>query len=308
MILVTGASGFLGREVSKRIKNKRCVIRGNGLKNESFSDSNLFIVSNIDGETDWKGAFSSIDAIIHIAGVAHTRNVSKADFGKVNVEGTLNLALQAAKSGVKRFVFVSSIGVNGRTTTVQPFSASSKVHPHNDYARSKYDAESGLQKISHSTGMEVVIVRPPLVYGVNAPGNFSSLAALIRRIPLLPFGAADNRRNFIAVQNLADLLIVCATHADAGGNIFLASEGEAISIKEFSDSIAEGMGKKVLQLPIPVWAMHLAGKLTGKSAMIEQLYGNLEVDSSNIKKILGWTPPLTMKQAMATLRDSGVKK
>lgn len=302
-ILVTGPTGFVGRELTKLKRDFRCVVR----LGENHPFKNIYTVPGIDSYTEWGSCFDEVDSLIHLAGLAHNNSFSVADYKAVNTDGTLRLALKAAESGVKRFVFVSSIGVNGTSTTDKPFISNAKENPHNAYAQSKYDAEIGLKKISEETGLEVVIVRPTLVYGPNAPGNFGMLTRLVSKLPIFPFGLANNRRDFIAVQNLADLLITCATHPDAAGHTFLASDGETVSIQEFTNAIAEGLGKKVIQLPIPVSLMRLIGKLTGKSVMIEQLYGNLEVDSSNINDVLGWTPPLTMKQAMATLRDTGIK-
>ncbi|MCX8854925.1 NAD-dependent epimerase/dehydratase family protein [Vibrio parahaemolyticus] len=302
-VLLTGATGFVGLHVVNYIDEVKCVVR----INETHSFSYVYELESIDRNSDWSGAFENIDAVIHLAGVAHSKNASVKCFNSVNYDGTIQLANEAVKAGVKRFVFVSSIGVNGTSTHELPFTESSIPFPHNSYAQSKYDAECGLKKIAKETGLEVVIVRPTLVYGPSAPGNFGMLTKLIHKIPLLPFGMANNRRDFIAVQNLADLLVICANHPDAAGHTFLASDGETVSIKQFTNAIADGLGKKVIQLPVPVSVMRLLGKLAGKSAMIEQLYGNLEVDSSNIKEVLGWTPPLTMKQAMSTLCDSGVK-
>ncbi len=243
-----------------------------------------------------------MDSVIHLAGLAHSESYSRLDYKKVNVEGSLCLARAAANSGVKRFVFVSSIGVNGISTQSQPFSNDTPERPQNAYAESKYEAELGLKKISSETGLELVIVRPTLVYGQNAPGNFGMLTKLVKKLPLLPFGLANNRRDFIAVQNLADLLVTCAKHKSAAGQTFLASDGETVSTKDFTNAMAKGLGKNVIQLPIPVSLMRFTGRLTGKSRMIEQLFGNLEVDSSNIQQVLGWEPPLTMEQAMASLR------
>ncbi|EOA6616084.1 TPA: NAD-dependent epimerase/dehydratase family protein [Vibrio vulnificus] len=300
MLLVTGATGFIGSHLSKNIKSARYVVLN---KNEcSFADT--YHVDSINGSTPWSGAFHGIDAIVHLAGVAHRNNPSSYGYKEVNTEGTIQLANEAVKAGVKRFVFVSSIGVNGTSTQAKPFSLDSEPSPHNDYARSKYDAEIGLKKIAKETGLEVVIVRPTLVYGPDAPGNFGMLTKLIKRLPVLPFGLATNRRDFISVQNLTALLVTCATHPNAAGHTFLASDSETVSIKEFTNAIAKGLGKKVFQLPVPLTLMRLAGKLTGKSAMIEQLYGNLEVDSSNIKEVLGWTPPFTMEQSMAFLKHT----
>lgn len=300
-VLLTGASGFIGRHLYSINPSKfRCVVREGG---ERFSYA--YKVNSINSKTDWTDSLLGIDSIIHLAGLAHSHSNPSDDYRETNLLGTLCLAQQASKSGVKRFVFVSSIGVNGNATLEKPFSIFDEPKPQNSYTSSKYDAEIGLKKIAAETGLEVVIVRPTLVYGLNAPGNFGLLTKFVKKVSVLPFGLANNKRDFIAVQNLADLLITCATHPNAAGHTFLASDMETVSIKQFTDAIADGLGKKVLQLPIPVSLMKLAGKLMGKSAMVEQLVGNLQVDSSNIKEVLDWTPPFTMKQAMATLCDSG---
>ncbi|MCE9852579.1 NAD-dependent epimerase/dehydratase family protein [Shewanella chilikensis] len=300
-ILLTGASGFVGSYVLKNDDyDIRCVVR----KKKPNKFKSTFEVTNIDGETIWDGAFSQVDTVIHLAGLAHSKSLPSEAYQKVNVDGTLNLALQAANAGVKRFVFVSSIGVNGISTQNKAFKFDSPEMPHNAYARSKYDAEVGLKKIALDTGLEIVIVRPTLVYGPDAPGNFGMLVRFVRKMLFLPFGLARNKRDFIAVQNLANLLLTCATHDKAPGHIFLASDGYAVSIKDFTNAVAKGLDKKIIQLPFPVFLMRLVGRLIRKSTIIEQLFGNLEVDSSNIKKVLGWSPPLTMEQAMSSLRFS----
>ncbi|WP_413490535.1 NAD-dependent epimerase/dehydratase family protein [Shewanella baltica] len=300
-ILLTGASGFIGQQLYDINPNQfRCVVR----RTDSLDYIDSYQVSRINSNTDWADAFDGVDSIIHLAGLAHSHTFQNDDYREVNLLGTLRLAQQASLFGVKRFVFVSSIGVNGTSTLDKPFSITSKANPHNAYAKSKYDAEEGLKKLAQDSGMELAIVRPTLVYGANAPGNFGMLTKLITKLPILPFGLADNRRDFIAVQNLADLLVTCATHPDAAGHIFLASDGKAVSIKDFTNAIAEGLNKKVIQLPIPVPLMHFVSKWLGKSIMAEQLLGNLEVDSSSTKKVLGWTPPFTMEQAMQFLKES----
>ncbi len=267
-------------------------------------DNDIYRINNFDGLTCWAGAFADIDVIVHLSGLAHSKSFTKQDYQSVNVDGTLNLAQEAAKGGVRRFVFISSIGVNGTSTSTMPFSHFDKPNPQNAYAQSKFDAEIGLKRIAAEIGMELVIVRPTLVYGPNAPGNFGMLTKLVKKLPLLPFGLANNRRDFIAVQNLTDLLMTCAKHKDAAGHTFLASDGDTVSTRDFTNAIAKGLDKKVTQLPIPVSLMRSAGWFTGKSKIMEQLFGNLEVDSSNIKQVLGWKPPLTMEQAMASLRHS----
>jgi nucleoside-diphosphate-sugar epimerase len=299
-ILLTGASGFVGRELSTKYEISKMVVRDNA----KYRNQSSHIIKALNATTDWKGAFYNVDTIIHLAGLAHSKSFSIEDYQSVNVGGTLHLAAEAAKSNVKRFVFVSSIGVNGTFTLEQPFSNLSEPKPHNSYAQSKYDAEVGLTKIAQETGMELVIVRPTLVYGPYAPGNFGMLTRLINKLPCLPFGLIDNKRDFIAVQNLADLLIICANSPDAAGHIFLASDGETVSIKQFTNAIARGLNKRLIQLPVPATLMRLVARLVGKSAMAEQLIGNLQVDSSNAQEVLGWVPPYTMEQAMASLSEN----
>lgn len=300
-ILITGATGFIGRELLKKNKgNFRCITRNIELN----SCDDWHIVPKIDGKTNWDGCLDGVSAIIHLAGVAHNKVNDDSEFQTINTEGTLCLARYAAKSRIKRFVFVSSIGVNGSKTKKFPFYPDSNPNPQNSFSYSKYETEKKLFELSIETGLEVVIVRPTLVYGPDAPANFRMLVKLVRRLPILPFGLAANRRDFISVQNLADFLVTCVTHPNAAGHTFLASDGETVSIKEFTNAIAKGLGKKAFQLPIPVGLMLLAGKLTGKSEMIEQLFGNLEVDSSKAKQVLGWTPPYTMEQSMASLRKT----
>ncbi|MUK61338.1 NAD-dependent epimerase/dehydratase family protein [Aliivibrio fischeri] len=299
MILLTGATGFIGHYVSQKKLQIKYAVRDN-----DTSLTNSFVIKALDSKTNWQGAFNQIDSIIHLAGLAHSHSFTNDDYQSVNVDGTLHLAREAAIAGVKRFVFVSSIGVNGTATQQVPFSVDSEPKPHNAYAQSKYDAEIGLKKIADETGLEVVIVRPTLVYGPAAPGNFGALTRLVNKVPVLPFGLVSNKRDFISVQNLADLLVTCVNHPNAAGHTFLASDGKAVSIKDFSNAIAKGLNKQLIQLPVPVWCMRLAGKLLGKSIMVEQLVGDLEVDSSNAQEVLGWLPPYTMQESMHSLLEN----
>ncbi|WP_394494218.1 NAD-dependent epimerase/dehydratase family protein [Shewanella sp. ENK2] len=298
--LLTGATGFVGRAVIESGIDLKIVIR----KHETSDFSPFFNIEQLDKNTEWDNAFIDIDSVIHLAGLAHSNQFTKLDYETVNVEGTLNLAKQAAKSGVRRFVFVSSIGVNGTSTSNTAFRVDSTPCPQNDYAKSKLSAEKALTEIANETDMELVIVRPTLVYGPNAPGNFGALMRLIDKVPVLPFGLTGNKRDFISVQNLAHLLVTCTTHQNAAGRIFLASEGETVSIKQFTNAIAKGLGRSLYQIPVPVGLMRFVGKLIGKHAMVEQLVGNLQVDSSNAQEMLGWIPPYTMEQAMASLSEN----
>jgi nucleoside-diphosphate-sugar epimerase len=301
-ILLTGATGFIGREVVKAHKNKiKRVLR----RFDDDCQDDVFRMGELSSSTNWYGAFDGVDSVIHLAAVAHLSNVSASDYIEVNTKATLHLAMEAAKANVKRFVFISSIGVHGdRTKFDCKFSFFDSLKCHNLYSQSKLEAEIGLKKISELTGLELVIVRPTLVYGKNAPGNFGRLTKLVRTLPFLPFGLVSNKRDFISVYNLADLLVICAEHPAASNHIFLASDGETVSIKVFTNTIAKGLNKKLIQLPVPVSLMRFAARIVGKQEMAEQLLGNLQVDSSNAQEVLGWVPPYTMEQSMASLSEN----
>ncbi len=291
-ILLSGATGFIGQQVLLQDKMNcihRCVTRVSN-KDDLFCET--FVVEDLNKNTSWNDAFNNIDVVIHLAGIAHNKSDNLDVIFETNTLGALKLAKDAAANGVTRFVFVSTASIDENKGL---FSTQTQ---------SKYDAEVGLKKIAGETGLEVVIVRPTLVYGPNAPGNFGALTRLVNKVSVLPFGLVNNKRDFISVQNLADLLITCANDPKAAGHIFLASDGQAVSTKDFTNAIAKGLNKRLIQLPIPVWLMRLAGKLLGKSVMVEQLVGNLEVDSSNAQEVLGWVPPYTMQQAMHSLLEN----
>ncbi|WP_339009874.1 NAD-dependent epimerase/dehydratase family protein [Aeromonas popoffii] len=293
-VAITGGSGFIGKEFLKHAAENFELLSISRSEDSAFNCkvfSNLFDVSAKD--------LAGVDVIIHLAGIAHSKSISCIDYSVFNTNLTLHLAQEAVKANVKRFVFVSSIGVNGLSTNQERFLPNDKPAPHNSYAKSKLDAEIGLKAIECEKKLEIVIIRPTLVYGINAPGNFSLLVRLVKLFPLLPFGLIDNKRDFISVQNLADLLVVCAKHPDAAGNIFLASDGYAVSTKDFTNAIARGLNKPIFQLPIPASFISACAKIIGKSTMVEQLLGNLEVDNSNCKDILNWQAPLTMTQALS---------
>ncbi|MBV7314840.1 NAD-dependent epimerase/dehydratase family protein [Shewanella sp. NIFS-20-20] len=300
-LMVTGATGFVGRHLCQIAGNCYRVIR----HKPTEADGSFIVVPELDGSVDWAHLIPmDVECIVHLAGIAHNTSSDEDYVRRINVDGTLHLAEQAALAGVKRFVFVSSIGVNGQQTVEAPFTPTDRASPSNAYTRSKHEAELDLQNLSESMGFELVIVRPTLVYGPDAPGNFGLLANLVKHVPLLPFGSIHNSRDFITVHNLADLLVTCSTHKNAPGHIFLASDGETVSIKDFTNAIAKGLNKKLIQLPVPVSLMYLAARIVGKQAMAEQLLGNLQVDSSNAQDVLGWVPPYTMEQVMASLSEN----
>lgn len=298
-ILLTGSSGFIGQHLKQLNTNVtyRYVIR----KRLKQTSSEQFIITNLDSKTNWDGAFDGISTVVHLAGLAHSKEYTAQEFNEVNTQGTLHLARMAVSSGVKRFVFVSTIGVNGTRTLGEPFSESMKTYPHNVYAKSKLNAEIGLREIAKEMGLEVVIIRPVLVYGAGAPGNFGKLVKLVQKTPFLSFSLCKNKRSFISVDNLVDFISVCITHPKAKNETFCISDGTDVSIREFTDGIAKGLNKKLIQLSIPVFILKLLGKITGKSDLIEQLVGDLQVDSSKARELLDWTPPVTMVETFSKL-------
>ncbi|CAM3071737.1 NAD-dependent epimerase/dehydratase family protein [Vibrio rarus] len=296
--LVTGASGFIGSTLVKRLgTNATSVVR----KPTNLDLHETTVIGDINKDTDWTHCLENIDVVVHLAGIAHKSNISCEEYNEVNHLGTIKLAQDAINAGVKRFVFISTIGVLGLSGT---FDDNSIPEPHNDYARSKLDAENGLLKLAQQTGLEVVIIRPTLVYGPKAPGNFGLLCKLINKTPFLPFGLSSNKRSFISVENLVDLIVTCSNHSNAAGNIFLGSESTAISTKDFTNQIALGLRKKIIQLPIPPSLAKLAFALIRKPGLYTQLFKDLSINSDKSQQILDWVPPHTMAQTMTQLHES----
>ena len=294
-ILLTGCSGFVGSHLADKECVYRRVVRS---KTRGKSD---FFVDSIDADTDWTGAFDNIDCVIHLAGLAHSAEYSEEDFKRVNTLGTINLARSAAMSGVKRFVFVSTVGVLGGATSGAKFSSVSLPNPQSPYALSKYIAEQSLKKLASELPLEVVIVRPPLVYGDQAPGNFGRLVSAIRRLNYLPFGLARNKRSFISVNNLVDFLLLCSCHSKAVGKCFLVSDGEIQSTRSFCDDIAKGLGKSLVQLPVPVLILRFFLRLIGRRHLAVQLFDDLVLDISDSCQALNWTPPYKQIEEMKKL-------
>ena len=302
-VLVTGANGFIGSRLVKAISNNHIVRAGVRSSKSAEMLKNGFEIGEILGTTEWLDKLAGASTIIHLAAVAHNNSIDSNYITEVNVKGTINLAEQAAKSGVKRFIFISSIGVLGNSTTNSlPFDEHSNVAAHSQYAQSKLDAENALLKIAEETELEVVIIRPVLVYGAGAPGNFGKLVKLVQKTPFLPFALCRNKRSFISVDNLVDFISTCVEHPKAKNEIFCISDCVDFSIKEFTNGIAVGLNKKLIQLPIPVFIFRLLGKITGKIEAVEQLVGDLQVDSSKARQLVNWTPPFTVAEALSKLK------
>ena len=305
-LLVTGATGFVGRAVLARALSEPALqLRGSLRRQVSDLPAGVeqVLVSDLAPDTDWQHAVSGMDAIIHTAARVHVmRDVATdplAEFRRINVAGTLNLARQAAEAGVRRFVFVSSIKVNGEATSgEQKFSGQDQPSPQDPYGISKWEAELGLHKIAAETGMEVVIVRLPLVYGPGVKGNFAQMLGAIAKCIPLPFASIHNLRSLIYVENLADALLACANHSVAAGQTYLACDGEDISTPDLLRQLAGGMGVPYRLFSCPAMLLRLAGQLTGKSQQIERLLGSLRVDGDKMRADLNWVPPYSLRQGL----------
>ena len=304
-VLVTGGQGFLGKALAAGALSKGFTVRVSSRQKLVASERRLEFsqVGDLGPKTDWIAALQDVDAVVHCAGRAHVMKDTAADplaaFRTVNFDGTLNLARQAIAADVKRFVFISSIGVNGVQSVLgNPFSATDKPNPHNAYSLSKWEAEQGLLRVAEGTGLEVVIIRPPLVYGPNAPGNFGSLVRWLRRGVPLPLGAIHNRRSMVALDNLVDLILTCIDHPAAANQTFLVSDGEDLSTTQLLQRLGRALGKPACLVPVPPALLKLGAALVGKPAIAQRLCGSLQVDISKTQQLLGWTPPLSVDEGL----------
>lgn len=303
-VLLTGATGFLGQCLAVKIEalldfNLTSVVRS---EVGSIAGKKVFI-SQIDGDTDWRSALIDQDLIIHTAARAHIMKEEVSDslkeYRRVNVDGTLNFARQAVTLGVKRFIFISSIKVNGeKTLPGLPFTADDSPAPEDAYGISKCEAEQGLFQIAADTGLEVVIIRPPLIYGPNVKGNFSSMMQVINKGFPLPFGAVHNKRSLVALDNLVDFIIACIDHPAAANQVFLASDGEDLSTTELLRGVAKAAGVSSRLIPVPAAVLMFLASLLGKKAVAQRLLGSLQVDISKARNMLGWTPPLSVEEGL----------
>lgn len=305
-VLITGAAGFVGRNLCTRLIQDNYSIRGTILCTEA--PSKLIVgtepvpIEPIGLNTDWAQALTGVDTVIHLAARVHVMQETATDplleFRRVNLHGTECLARQAAQAGVKRFVFMSTIGVNGSNSGSKAFTEGDDPRPHNPYSVSKLEAEISLREISAKTGMEVVIVRAPLVYGPGNPGNFLSLLSIIANGIPLPLASVCNLKSFLYVKNLADALAACAIHPSAAGQTYLVSDGEDVSTPELIRRVASALGRPARLFPFPTGLMRFAEKMLGNSTSVEQLVGSLRVDNSKIRRELDWVPPFTMTEGL----------
>ena len=303
-IAVTGASGFVGRCLATRLVADGHDVRGivrrtAGMPDRPWETLELDLVG---GPSDWRAGLEGVDTVIHLAARTHAvgerRGGDLADYRAVNVAGTRRVIEAAAQSGVRRLVFVSSIKVNGERTSARPFLSVDPPSPEDAYGISKWEAEQVVAEVAGTTGLESVVVRPPLVYGPGAMGNFARLCYAVRRGFVLPFGAVDNRRSLVALDNLVDLLVLCVTHPAAPAQTFLVSDGEELSTPELIRRIAQAMGRRARLLSVPPAVLRMAGRLAGRGAEMGRLLGSLQVNMEHTRQTLGWVPPVTVDEGL----------
>ena len=316
-ILITGASGFIGQSLIKHLSKLNKPIRGTLRSNGSFflnTEIEYVSVKNINHNTNWNESLINVDCIIHCAGREHIMKPKKKleeqkIYRSVNLDGTKQLAEQAAKAKIRRLIFLSSVKVNGENTNNDDinkplnkkkilFSHKDLVNPNDPYAKSKLEAEKALWEISSRTGLEVVVLRLPLVYGYGAKGNLANLIKLVRSGIPLPLSLIKNQRSMIGIDNLIDLLIRCIDHPEASRKTFLASDGEDLSTPELIKLIASSMGRKANLFPFPISMLKFLGSVFGRREEINRLVGSLRIDNSYTKEILNWKPPLSIEEGI----------
>jgi len=309
-ILVTGANGFIGQALCPMLVESGYNVRVALRKNKQLQNSNyeVFEVGEIDNQTQWEFALSKVDTIIHLAARVHvmkdTSENSLEEFRKTNTKGTLHLAQKAAQYGVRRFIFLSTVKVNGEMTpqkkngTIECFTEEQESNPEDDYALSKWEAEQALQKVKDESKLDIVILRSPLVYGPNAKANFLNLLKLIKSGIPLPLANIQNKRSLIYKGNLTDIIVRCIDSPNVANNTYLVSDGKDVSTPTLIKTIAQAMNRKPIIIPFPVWALKLLGKFTGKSAYIDRLSDSLCIGNNKIVDALSWKPPCTFEMGI----------
>jgi len=306
-VLVTGATGFVGTHLCEYLEVKDFSFR-KAVRRNVDGDEQAIVVGDIDGQTDWSQALDGIEVVVHLAARVHIMLESAKDpfveFRRVNVDGSLNLARQAAAKGIKRIVYLSTIKVNGEGTVGRPYRPDDIPAPADPYSVSKMEAEEGLLRIARETGMEVVILRPPLIYGKGAGGNLFRLLKLVKQGWYLPFGLINNKRSLIGIENLCSIIVVSLSHPAAVNRVMLVSDGEDVSTPELIRLLAQGCGRSPRIFPVPLSVLYFMGKLFGRTSEIHRLSGDLQVDSSQTQSLLDWCPILSLAQGIQNCSNS----
>lgn len=300
-IVVTGANGFVGKALCSELEKKSFDVVAAVRRTEELG---TFAVGDIDADTDWSGPLKGADTVIHLAARVHVMqensDVDPIDlYRKVNVEGTINLANQALEAGVKRFIFISSIKVNGENTNLgRSFSADDVPDPSDPYGVSKYEAEMALNEIGSKSGLEIVVIRPVLVYGPGVKANFHSMMKWLSRSFPLPLGSIHNKRSLVALDNLVDLIVTCIDHGAAVNQTFLVSDDHDLSTTMLLRSVSRALGKSACLLPVPASLLMYVARLLGREAYAHRILGSLQVDIEKTKELLGWSPPVSVENAL----------
>lgn len=306
MLLITGATGFVGRALTDRLRAEGRTFR-RALRNSQGADETSTIVGPVGADTHWEMAVSGCSAVVHLAARVHVMREAATQplsaFREVNVEGTRTLALQAARAGVRRFVFLSSVKVNGEATAGRAFEEVDPPNPQDPYGISKREAEDVLRRIARETGLEVVILRPPLVYGPGVKANFLRMMRWIDRGVPLPLGSVRNARSLVYVGNLVDAVIRCVEHPAAAGETFLVDDGEPVSTPQLLREIGAALGRPARLFPIPPALLKAAAILVGRGEDAARLLGDLVVDDARLRRVLDWRPPYTRSEGLAQTVD-----
>ena len=314
-ILVTGANGFVGSKLCQvLIDNSDTVHAITRRQNFPLETSTLkyFSVNNIGSDTQWERALDRVDCVIHLAARVHVMLDSSSNplaiYREVNTVGTMNLARQALKAGVKRFIYISSIKVNGESTSKNTsFKASDETFPTDPYAISKYEAEQQLFELTKNSNMSIVVIRPPLVYGPGVKANFFSMMRWVYKEIPLPLGLIHNKRSLVALDNLVDLILVCSTHKAAVNQVFLVSDGNDLSVTQLLQSMAKALDKTSRLIPVPVWLLRLGATILQQTNISNRLLGSLQVDIRKTQELLNWEPSITAEEALKETANHFIK-